>query len=100
MEVNFHVRPSRVTLAKLGGRAVEGRLRMFIAGGEVVEPSEDMKKRSSGCYTCVRPDAPIRRFLHALVSEGIEHHILLVYADVRAELEAFCDILDIQKITV
>ncbi len=100
VEVNFHVRPGRVTLAKLGGRAVDGRLRMFIAGGEVVRPSEEMKKSSSGCFACIKPDAPIREFLHAIISEGVEHHLLLVHRDVRAELEAFCDISEIQKIVV
>ncbi len=98
VEVQFHVKPGRVTFAKLGGRAVNGELSMFIAGGEVVEPSEKMKKSSSGCFACIRPDAPVQRFLDAIIKGGVEHHILLVHADVREELEAFCDILDIQKI--
>jgi len=100
VEVQFHVKPGRVTFAKLGGRAVNGQLSMFIAGGEVVEPSEKMKKSGSGCYACIRPDAQVQSFLDAIISGGVEHHILLVHADVRAELEAFCNILDIQKITV
>ena len=100
VEVQFYVKPGRVTFAKLGGRAVDGRLSMFIAGGEVVEPSEEMKKSGSGCFACIRPDVPVQDFLDAIISGGVEHHILLVHADVRAELEAFCDILDIQKNTV
>ena len=99
VEVKFHVKPGRVTFAKLGGRAVNGALRMFIAGGQVLEPSEEMKKSSGGCYACIKPDAPIQDFLHAIISEGVEHHLLLVHADVKAELNAFCDILGIQKIT-
>ncbi len=100
VEVQFYVKPGRVTFAKLGGRAVNGQLSMFIAGGEVIEPSEKMKKSGSGCFACIRPDAPVQSFLDAIILGGVEHHILLVHADVRAELEAFCDILDIQKITV
>jgi L-fucose isomerase-like protein len=100
VEVQFPVKPGRVTFAKLGGRAVNGRLSMFIARGEVVEPSEAMKKSGGGCFACIRPDAPVQSFLDAIITGGVEHHILLVHADIRPELEAFCDILDIDKITV
>lgn len=98
VEVLFYVKPGRVTFAKLGGRLVDGKLRMFIAEGEVVEPPEELRD-SGGCFAWIKPDVPMLEFLDTFISQGVEHHLLLVHANVAPELEAFCKISGIQAIT-
>jgi L-fucose isomerase-like protein len=97
VEVQFAVKPGRVTLTKLGGRLVDGKLRMFIVGGEVVELPDEWRG-GDGCRACFKPDVPVRAFLDAWISQGVEHHVVVVHADVIAELKAFCAVKDIEAI--
>ena len=47
----------------------------------------------------IRLDDPLERFLDALVKGGVEHHLIMVYGDIRRELFMLSEILDLEPIT-
>ncbi|MCB0043834.1 MAG: hypothetical protein KDD92_00205 [Caldilineaceae bacterium] len=84
----FPLKPGRITLARLHRHGLSGGLddyRLVIAGGEMV--------RSPGSYGgtsgVVRFDDPAMTVLDRIMQYGLEHHVSLVYGDVRAGLRAF-----------
>ncbi len=93
MTVEFPLKPGRVTLARLG--SLKGRYRMFVAGGEALKTEQIIR----GNPLRIRLDTDVSEFLGKVTSQGIEHHYLLAYGDLRKELAEFCDQLGIELIT-
>ena len=83
-----------VTVAKLL-RPKDGRLRLFAAGGRVIPSGENVR----GSVATVRPDASAAAFLSAMMRQGVEHHLALVYGDWKRELELFCEFTGMDYVT-
>lgn len=81
----------RVTLAKMD---IKGE-KMFIASGKVIRPQDTRR----GDYAEVKLDSDLIDLLNKMAENGVSHHLSLVYGDVTSELEALCEILEIQPIT-
>ena len=84
--VEFPFREGAVTLAK-ALRPVDGRMRMFVAGGRVI-PSEGGVR---GSVATVAPEPSAAAFLDAMMRLAVEHHIALVYGNWKRHLELFCE---------
>lgn len=93
VELEFPLKPGRVTLAKLT-RPMGGRYSMLIATGNALQVSP----RTRGNPANIRLDVPVDRFIDAMVKEGVEHHVILSYGDIKEELTMLCDILNIKPI--
>ena len=98
VSIQFPLKPGRVTIAKLSGRPLEGKVKMAIAGGEMLEYTEPVKRGHVVGY--LRPDAGAKKFIRTWIEEGFEHHLVVVYDDVLKELKALCDILGITKVVI
>lgn len=90
--VEFPLKAGRVTLAKLG-RQIKGEFRMLILTGTAIESTSE-----TGNGVEVRLDAPIGKVLDLWISQGFEHHIALVYGEIKEELLELCHILDIKAV--
>lgn len=93
VEVEFPLKPGRVTLAKLT-RPIAGKYSMLIATGDVLQVSP----RTRGNPANIRLDVSVEKFVSAMVENGVEHHIIMAYGDVAEELTMLCDFLDIRPI--
>lgn len=98
VNVQFATKPGKVTVAKLTGRPIEDRLRMIITSGEVISAPTPPTGGSSNAF--LKFDVPLKDLIDAWVNCGFEHHKILVYEDVRTDLEYLCDILGIEKIVL
>jgi L-fucose isomerase-like protein len=83
-----------VTVAKLL-RPIDGKLRLFVAGGEVIPSGEDVR----GSVATVRPEPSAAAFLAAMMREGVEHHLALVYGDWKRDLELFCEFTGVEYVS-
>jgi L-fucose isomerase-like protein len=81
--MEFPLKPGRVTIARLNRHA--GELRLVLGRGEML----DAPAPFSGTSGLLRLETPTRQFFDALMQQGLEHHISLVYGDFLAELQAF-----------
>ncbi len=78
----FGLRPGRVTLARMSNsRGVD---RIVVGTGEVL----DREPAFRGTVATVRFDRPASEVLATLTSEGLDHHLGLVYGDVADSLVA------------
>jgi len=93
VEVEFPLKPGRVTLAKLT-RPIAGKYSMLIASGNVLQVSQ----RTRGNPANIRLDIPVEKFVDAIINEGVEHHIIVVYGDIKEELMILCDMINIKPI--
>lgn len=91
--VEFPLKLGRVTIAKLS-RPVMGEYRMLIMTGNVIETPA-----THGNPVNVKLDSPINQVLEAWVKEGIEHHAILAYGDIKRELVELCQIMKIKHVT-
>ncbi len=93
--VNFPIEGrGPVTMARLG---VGPRgLRMFLVGGQSVPPRANLP---GNCWA-VRFDAPVRRVVDTIIGEGLEHHTVLVHADIRDDLRRLARWLDLETLDV
>ena len=71
-------------------------LRLFFAGGESVDTGPLLQGNPAG----IRFDAPARRVLKTILDNGVEHHFVLVPADLRPELRTMAKWLDLPAIDV
>jgi len=90
--VEFPFRPGRVTLARFAH--LDGTLKLFIAGGEVVKARHYFK----GAYAEVVFDAGATKTLRCIFEHGVEHHQALVYGDIVQELREVGSLLGIETI--
>jgi L-fucose isomerase-like protein len=84
--VEFPFQEGTATLAKLL-RPREGKLRLFVARGRVIESGEGVR----GSVATVRPEPTAAVFLDQMMREAVEHHVALVYGDWTTALAHFCE---------
>jgi len=82
--LEFPFKPGIVTIAKLL-RPVEGRLRMFVGRGEVIETTPEAR----GSVATIKVEPTPEHFLDSMLRQAVEHHLVLVYGDWTADLEQF-----------
>ncbi len=91
-------KPGRVTIAKIGGNPINGSIKMIITQGEVLSSSDSYGTGLSKVF--LKPDIGVKRLIDTWIDEGFEHHTVLTYGNLRAELEALCDIWQIEKVII
>lgn len=77
---NFALKPGRVTLARIG-RSRSGP-RFLLAGGDALA----RRNRFQGNSVEVQLDSSASDFVHALIEEGFEHHVVVGWAEVRPQV--------------
>ncbi len=78
----FALKPGRVTAARFSQARNETKL--IVAGGEMVRAP----KSFSGTSGVIRFDRPAGEVTAAMMDLGLEHHVAIVYGDVRGPLRA------------
>jgi L-fucose isomerase-like protein len=84
----FPLKPGRVTLARLHRRSLAGGVdgyQLAIGGGEMVQAPRSF----GGANGVIRFDCPAATLLDRVMRAGLEHHVSIVYGDVREELRVF-----------
>lgn len=77
-----------VTLVNLVGR--RGTYRMGVAFGEAI-PTDMV---FAGNPTKIVLEGGVRHYMDVIAREGLGHHWMIGYGDMRPELEEFCRIVD------
>jgi len=90
--VLFPGKPGPVTLVNLVGR--RGTYRMGIAHGQAV-PTDMV---FAGNPTKVVLECGVRHYLDVIAEEGLGHHWMIGYGDVRSQLSEFCEVVGIPRI--
>jgi L-arabinose isomerase len=89
----FVGRPGYVTILSLINDQ-EG-WKMLITGGEAVDTAV---RPYYGQQFMVKMDRPIKSYLENLCKEGVTHHAVLAYGDVREDLEKLADLMDLRTV--
>lgn len=90
MNLEFALKPGRVTIARLG--AARGRYRLLVTSGEALSTPLLAK----GTMALVRFDPSVEDLLARILQDGWEHHVSMVYGDVAEELAALGRMLGIE----
>ena len=86
--MQFPLKPGRVTVARLS--EATGEFRLVIGGGEMLKASAAF----TGTSGRIRFDSGAAAVMDAIMREGLEHHVSLVYGDYQAALESLAGLLD------
>lgn len=87
--MEFPLKPGSVTFARLS--QATGKLRLVLGRGEMLSAPPPF----SGTSGTLRTEIPAQRFLDALMTEGLEHHISLVYGEYLPALQNLARLLDL-----
>lgn len=90
----FPLKPGRVTLARVS--QARGEPKLVIAGGEMLK----RPLAFSGTAGVLRFDAPAGTVLETVIGAALEHHMALVYGDVRDDLMAVASALDLPVLAI
>ena len=90
----FSLRAGRVTFAKLDETAAG--YRMLIASGTAL----DTDKFIRGNPLKIKFDGDVKKLIDIIVKKGFEHHYSVVHADIKNELVAFCEFMNIEVIVI
>ena len=91
----FAGKPGRVTIASIIHD--KDGWKMLISGGEVI----DVPARPYyGQQFMVKSDKPVKEYFKELCLEGITHHAILTYGDIREELKTAAKLLNIREVIV
>jgi len=93
------LRDGRITLTKISGRPMEDKLKMVVTGAQIQEGRNPFPGQGF-TYAWIRPDCDARQLLDTLIREGFGHHMVIGYGDIREELDALGDILDIKRVII
>jgi L-fucose isomerase-like protein len=85
----FPLKPGTVTLARLS--AATGEYRLTITKGEMLRAEKSFTGTSGRC----RLKRPAREFMETILTEGLEHHLALVYGDHLSTLRVLARQLDL-----
>jgi L-fucose isomerase-like protein len=83
----FPLKPGRVTLCRI--TQGEGRLRMMLAGGEMIRAPLAF----SGTSGVARLDIPADAYRAKLLDQGLEHHSSIAYGEYRPVLRRIARML-------
>lgn len=90
----FPLKPGRVTLARFSQSS--GSMRLVIGGGEMLRAPLAF----GGTAGVLRFDRSASDVLSTVMAEGLEHHYGIGYGDVRAELYALAEQLELDVVTL
>lgn len=90
----FPLKPGRITLARVS--QAQGEEKLVIAGAEMVRAPLPF----SGTSGTMRTDAPAETLLKTVMGAGLEHHMALVYGDVRETLRGVADVLGLPVLEI
>jgi L-fucose isomerase-like protein len=92
--MDFALKPGTVTIARLS--QASGDLRLVIGKGEMLaEP-----KPFSGTSGTLKLDLSAQKFFNLLLSEGLEHHISMVYGNHLDALKAFAKFTELPVLSI
>ena len=91
---DFSLKPGRITLAKMDETPTG--YRMLIAPGTAL----DTDKFIRGNPLRIKFDGSVKTLIDTVMKQGFEHHYSVVHADIREELLAFCELMDIEPIVI
>jgi hypothetical protein len=78
----FALKPGRVTVARIS--QAKNEIKLIVAGGEMISAP----KSFSGTSGVIRFDRPAGEVASAMMDMALEHHVAIVYGDVRGPLRA------------
>jgi L-fucose isomerase-like protein len=87
--LEFALKPGRVTAARFS--QARSRTSLVLAGGEMVAAP----KSFTGTSGVMRFDRPVGDVTAAMLDMGLEHHVAIVYGDVRGPLRALGEAMDL-----
>ncbi|MBN2549180.1 MAG: L-fucose/L-arabinose isomerase family protein [Anaerolineales bacterium] len=87
--MEFPLKPGEVTFARLS--QATGELRLVMGRGEMLSAPAPF----SGTSGTLRMEISAQRFLDALMTEGLEHHISLAYGDYLPALQSLARLLNL-----
>lgn len=90
----FPLKPGRVTLARVS--QARGEPKLVIAGAEMLK----RPLAFSGTAGVLRFDAPADTVLDTVIGAALEHHMALVYGDIRNDLMAVASALDLPVLAI
>jgi len=90
----FPLKPGPVTVIRIGDTRDGKGFRLLSIGGEGL----DTKQLLHGTPLTVRFNRPAAELVEKLVDSGFEHHYVLCHGDIRAELQQFAKLLDLELI--
>lgn len=90
----FPLKPGRITLCRI--TQGEGRLRMMLAGGEMVRAPLAF----SGTSGVARLDIPADAYRARLLEQGLEHHSSLAYGEYRPVLRRVAKVLGLDLVEI
>ena len=95
----FPLKPGRITLARLS--QARGEAKLVLIGAEVLRAADGAPAMSfSGTSGIVRFDIGAGAVRDAIVGHALEHHVSIVYGDVRPTLRAAAAALDLPVLDV
>ncbi|MGE5675722.1 MAG: hypothetical protein ACM3XM_17875, partial [Mycobacterium leprae] len=94
MNLEFVLKPGRITIARLG--MSKGKYRLLVTGAEAL-PSTMLVR---GAVVQVRFDAPSSSLLDTILLGGWEHHVSMCYGDVQEELAEVARQLGIELVRI
>ena len=87
--LEFALKPGRVTAARFS--QAHNRKSLVIAGGQMIAAP----KSFSGTSGVMRFDRPVGDVMAAILDMSLEHHVAIVYGDVRGPLRALGEAMDL-----
>jgi len=92
--VQFKMKLGRLIMLKL--KESKDKYKMFMATGEGIEEDRVLV----GNQADIRFDAPVEKVLDTIMTNGIEHHYVIVYEEVKDVLVEVCKWMDIEPLVV
>lgn len=93
LTAGFGLRPGRVTIIRVGDDGEN--LRILAATGTALDTAMHIR----GTVSRVQLDSDVGAFLHEVLANGWEHHVVLAYGEVLPELQAIGQMLGVPVIT-
>ncbi len=87
--MEFPLKPGRVTIARLS--EATGDYQLIIGQGEIIRAPQSF----SGTSGLIKFDKPAMDVINTILDKGLEHHISITYGDVKDELIALANMLDL-----
>lgn len=84
---DFVMKSGVVTIVRID--SARGEIRLFVSKGEAIE----MKKELKGTYAKVKFDKHIKDLLDVVVTNGIAHHVAMVYGDYTKSLKIYSKLM-------
>jgi len=92
--VQLELKPGKVTIAKIDGRPIDGKINAIITTGHLdASPTPPAAGVSRGY---VKLDCSAKELVDVWVRRGFGHHMVLCYGDYKDELAAIFDLMNLE----